>query len=195
MSNAYKVESICILCGVNLGTQPEFAQYAQKLAVEMLKKDIGLIYGGCSAGLTKIIVDEFMKNEKSVTGIVPRRYLSNGTVHPGVTKTMIADDMYSRIEMMMQYADAFIIMPGGFGTYSELFNILYSIRLGNLSKPCAVFNICGFFDGMLSHMDSGIKYGFLEQHHKDILFISAVIDDIFNYFMNYKPIEIPLNWK
>jgi len=186
------IKSICIFCGTNFGIDIEYTKQTQQLAKAMINRNISLVFGGGSAGLMKTIADEFVLNKKEVIGVIPQRYISNKVAHSGMTKVLMADDMDDRMDKMVQLADGFIVLPGGLGTYSELFNVIYSIRMGEINKPCAVYNIAGFFDSVLKFMEQSVNAVFLEMRHKEILFSCDNPDAILEFMENYDPPVIPL---
>ena len=190
-----KIKSICIFCGTNSGVGLEYTKKTKQLASAMINRNINLVFGGGSSGLMRVVADEFALKKKEIIGVIPQRYITSGAEHPGMTQVVVASDMDDRMSQMIQLADAFIVLPGGLGTYSELFNVLYLIRMGIIKKPCAVYNIADFFDGILRFMEQSVNVEFLEVLHKEILISCDHPDFILDYMENYTPPVIPVLWK
>jgi len=189
-----EIKSISVLCGCESGNNPEFEKMARELAVAMINRDISLVFGGGNKGLMKVIADEFGKHEKTVIGVIPQEYVSHGIRHPCATETIIAKSMSERINTMKQLSDGFIALPGGFGTVCELFEVIYAVRLGILSKPCGVLNIYSFYDSLINFLDQNVENEFLNQSHRDILISSDNPDDLLDAFDRYEPVVFPRIW-
>jgi len=189
-----KINSICIFCGSGYGGKQEIIDIAKELSIAMIHKDINLIFGGGNDGLMKAIADEFRKKDKSVIGVIPQEYVDKNREYPNITELITTKTMAERTEIMINLADGFIVLPGGYGTINELFTVLFSARMGKITKPCAVLNIASYFDYLLRFLDESVKIGLLGQSPRNVLFSSENPDTILEYFVNYEPIIIPSKW-
>lgn len=214
-------KTICVFCGSSFGTQPEFAQGATQLGKLMAAKNYGLVYGGGTTGLMGAIAKSIASEQVYVHGIIPNALVSkerkseaeiesmNKEIkesvenHKGETplddsygKSTIVPDMHTRKRMMGQEADAFIAMPGGFGTLEELFEITTWSQLGIHEKPIVLFNLDGFYDDLIVFLQKAIKNGFISENNGKILQIASTPEEVLEKIENYKTPEgrFNLNW-
>lgn len=163
------MKSICVYCGSSLGNAASYSDAARALAAELVSQNIALVYGGGNVGLMGVIADEVMRRGGNVTGIIPQALLDKEVGHHGLTRLHIVKDMHERKAMMAQLSDGFIAMPGGIGTLEELFEAMTWLQLGLHDKPVGLFNIAGFYDGLLAFLHHQVKEGFLKPRHADLL--------------------------
>jgi uncharacterized protein (TIGR00730 family) len=154
-------KSICVVCGGNGGIVPAHREAARSLGVTLAKEGLELVYGGLNVGMMGIIADATLAQGGEVFGVAPESFLAHGLVHRGLTKIEIVSSMQERKAMMIARADAFIALPGGFGTIDELFEILTLAQLHLHEKPCAVLNVAGYFDGLIAFLDGAEADGLL----------------------------------
>ncbi|UII33715.1 TIGR00730 family Rossman fold protein [Fulvivirga ulvae] len=168
------MKNICVFCGSSHGNEPIYDAEAQTLGKWMAKNNKSLIYGGGKVGLMGTIADAVMNNCGSVTGVIPDFLMRKEVGHLGLTELLVVKSMHERKQKMAELADAFIAMPGGFGTLEELGEILTWVQLGIIKKPVGLLNVGGFYDHLLLQMDHMVKQGFLKpQNRKLILNIST----------------------
>lgn len=168
------IQSLAVFCGSKNGTNPVFSQHAAELGQLMAKNNIRLIYGGGSAGLMGIIADSVMNEGGSVTGIIPKILLEWEVQHRGITELIISDDMHERKRKIYSISDAALILPGGFGTLDELFEIVTWNQLTIHDKQIYILNSGGFYDHLIRHIETMKAEGFLyEEAIKRIHMIST----------------------
>jgi uncharacterized protein (TIGR00730 family) len=168
------IQSLAVFCGSKNGANPIYAQHAAALGKLMAEKNIRLVYGGGSAGIMGVIADSVMKNRGSVTGFIPKLLLEWEVQHRGITELIICDDMHERKKKIYSISDAAIILPGGFGTLDELFEIVTWNQLTIHDKHIYILNSGGFYNHLIAHINLMKKEGFLyEEAIKKI----TVIDD------------------
>jgi uncharacterized protein (TIGR00730 family) len=168
------IQSLAVFCGSKNGKNPLFTQHAKQLGKLMAEKNIKLIYGGGSAGIMGTIADAVMEQGGKVTGIIPKILLEWEVQHRGITELIIADDMHVRKRTIYSLSDAALILPGGFGTLDELFEIVTWNQLTIHDKEIYILNSGGFYNYLIQHIELMKKEEFLyEEAIKKI----TVIDD------------------
>ncbi len=140
------IKRICVFCGSSPGTRPVYTEFAQQLGKAIVSQDMELVYGGGSIGLMGIIADAVLKEKGKVIGVIPHALSSKEFAHTGLTDLRLVSSMHERKAMMVELSDAFIAMPGGFGTFDEFFEILTWAQLGLHAKPIGLLNVEGYFD-------------------------------------------------
>jgi uncharacterized protein (TIGR00730 family) len=155
------MKRVCVFCGANAGTRAEYGLAAQGLAGVLARRGLGLVYGGGNVGLMGTLADSMLQAGGEVIGVIPQHLVAKEVAHRGVTKLHIVDTMHQRKAMMNEMSDAFIALPGGFGTLEEFFEILTWSQLGILRKPSGLLNVSGYYDDLLAMMDHAVAEGFL----------------------------------
>lgn len=171
-------KKICVYCGSKAGTNPSFSSIAEQLGQLFAKESIQLIYGGGKVGIMGIIADAVLNGGGYVQGVIPKSLMEKEVGHTGVQELHITQDMHSRKAMMESLSDAFIILPGGFGTLDELFEIVTWRQLGFHSKPVIILNVDGYFDHLLAFIDSAIQHEFINSNGRDIISVANNIDQV-----------------
>lgn len=152
--------SVCVYCGSSNNVAEKFKKSAGFIGAELARRGSRVVYGGGHVGLMGIVADSALKAGGVVIGIIPEHIRSQEVQHTGVTELHVVPDMHTRKRMMVERADAFIILPGGFGTLDELFEILTWKKLKLHNKPVIVFNQEGYWDEMIALIDKTITEGF-----------------------------------
>jgi len=163
------IKALCVYCGANAGVTPEYAQAARALARVLVSENIALVYGGGKVGLMGVIADEVLRLGGEVTGVIPTQLVEREVGHTGLTRQFVVKDMHERKAMMASLADAFIAMPGGYGTLEELFEMLTWAQLGIHAKPIGLLNVDHFYDGLISFVQNGKEQGFIRPQHAAFL--------------------------
>jgi len=184
------MQSIGVFCGSSMGMRREYRQAAEDLGYVLLKKKIRLIYGGANVGLMKILADTMLAGGGEVTGIMPRRLVEKEVAHQGLSKMFIVESMSERKTMMVEIADAFIVMPGGFGTLDELAEVITSNQLRLTDKPIGILNISGYFDHLLKFFDHITGEGFLRPEHRQNLIVDDNIEALLRKMEGFKPVAM-----
>ncbi|SKA81632.1 hypothetical protein SAMN02745166_00790 [Prosthecobacter debontii] len=169
---------IAIYCGANGGHDPLYRQAAAGLAAHLARQGIGLVYGGGNVGLMGVIADAALEAGGKVIGVIPQSLMEKELGHGGVTELHVVRSMHERKQMMVDLSDGFIALPGGFGTLDELFETLTWLQLSFHGKPVGLFNVNGFFDGLLQFLDHMASQGFLRQVHRNCVLVSDNPDDL-----------------
>jgi len=168
------IRSVAVFCGSKTGNNPAFAAHAADLGRILAEKKIKIVYGGGSAGLMGILADHAMEHGGEVQGFIPKLLLEWEVQHRGITELIICDDMHERKKRIYSVCDAAVILPGGFGTLDELFEIVTWNQLTIHDKEIFILNSDGFYDHLLEHIRHMQKEGFLyEEAIKRIRFIQT----------------------
>ncbi len=163
---------ICVYCGSSAGNQPAYVAGATALGAELVRRGIGLVYGGGSAGMMGSVARAVHNNGGEVIGIIPEPLTPREVSGPPIGTLEIVDTMHTRKARMAELADGFIAMPGGFGTFEELFETITWGQLGIHAKPIGLFNIAGYYDPLWQMIERGIDEGFIRPQYKDLVLIA-----------------------
>lgn len=163
------MQRICVYAGSSSGVRPVYREAAQALGSALVSRGLGLVYGGGRAGLMGVIADAVLAAGGEVIGIMPRALFPQEIAHPGITTLHEVATMHERKALMADLADGFVALPGGSGTYDELFEILTWAQLGIHQKPIGLLNVSGYFDPLLALLQHTTNEGFLASQHLKLL--------------------------
>jgi len=169
--------TICVYCGSSNGNDPDILTTANKFGRELANRKIGLVYGGSSLGVMGALANSVMQEGGKVTGVIPENLFSKEVGHTGITELITVKDMHERKYTMAELADAFVALPGGFGTMEELFEIITWNQIEIIQKPVTLLNINGFYTPLLSMIDHAAKTGFIREPNLEILQIAESIGE------------------
>lgn len=181
---------VCVFCGSSMGNDPRYQEAAAQLGEVLAQNDCTLYYGGANVGLMKIIADKMLERGKRVVGIIPKLITDMEIAHEGVTEMIEVDTMSERKLMLINESDAFIAMPGGFGTLDEIFEITVQNQLRISDKPVALYNTLNYYDSMIQFIDHAVSQGFIRKEHRDNIIISDNPETLFKELSRHKSIEI-----
>ena len=148
-----------------MGFDIAYHDAAEALANFFVRNDIGLVYGGANVGLMKVLADVMLENGKEAIGVMPKNLVRREVAHQNLTEMIIVDTMAERKDKMVELSDGFITLPGGFGTFDELSEILTFNQLRIMDKPLGILNIKGYFDHLLRFYDHTVEAGFVRKEH------------------------------
>lgn len=207
-------KSICVFCGSSSGNQDVYEETANKLGEQLAAKDWKLVYGGGSTGLMGAVARGCATNGGSVHGIIPEALITRERTdstekmqiddHDGSTpipdsneygKTTLVKDMHTRKRLMGEESDAFVALPGGYGTLEELMEVTTWCQLNIHNKPIVIFNINGFYDNLLKFIDDAVNNEFVSKGNRAIILVATTVDEIFELVENYKIPEGRFNLK
>jgi len=177
------IVSLAVFCGSKNGIDGLYAKHAQQLGKMMADHNVAMIYGGGSTGLMGTVADAVMQHNGKVTGIIPHVLVEWEHQHHGITELIISDDMHERKKKMYELCDAAIILPGGFGTLDELFEMLTWNQLSIHDKKIFILNSGGFFDLLLAHIDHLEKHGFLYETAKERITVLSDPSQLVEYLL------------
>jgi len=171
------MKSICLFCGSNVGARPAYAQAAGDLGRALAARGITLVYGGGSVGLMQIAAQAALDAGGKVVGVITEQLMVREVGHPGLTELRVVRTMHERKALMAEFADAFIALPGGFGTYDELCEMATWDQLGIHAKPLALVNIEGYFNGFLAQIDRAVEDRLVKPEHRTMMAVAATVDE------------------
>ena len=164
---------VCVFCGSSVGAKPAYAEAARQLGQELARRKIGLVYGGGAVGLMGVLADATLDAGGEVHGVIPHALLSREIGHHRLTNLHVVDSMHERKQLMASLSDAFIAMPGGFGTFEELFEAITWTQLGVHRKPCGLLEVDGFYAPLIAFLEHATSEAFIRTEHH----ASIVVDD------------------
>lgn len=178
--------NVCVFCGSGTGINPVYSESAAKLGYLLAQASVRLVYGGGNIGLMGILADAVMEAGGQVTGVIPRFLLDKEVGHSGITDLEVVESMHQRKQRMADLADAFIALPGGWGTLEEISEILTWKQLGLINQPVVLLNTNQFFDPLLDQMRLMVKEGFLQTGNFDFLHIEKTPEQILSLLVTQK---------
>jgi uncharacterized protein (TIGR00730 family) len=176
------IQSLCVYCGSSIHVDEDFKRLAYDVGKLMAQSGIRLVYGGGKAGLMGIIADSVMENGGQVVGIIPSHIAEREIQHTGLTELHVVDSMHIRKQMMVDFSDAFLILPGGVGTLDETCEILTWRQLGIHDKPIVVANFKDYWTPFISMIEHIISQGFMRPDDKKLMQVVETLEDIFPAF-------------
>ena len=185
---------ICVFSGSNLGVRPEYQQAAHALGQALASRGLGLVYGGASVGLMGIIADAVLAAGGEVIGVLPRGLFSREVPHKHLTELREVGSMHERKALMADLADGFIALPGGFGTFDELFEIITWAQLGLHSKPIGLLDVADYFAPLLALIVHATKEGFIPPGNTHLLLQAKDPVTLLNQLDAYTPSVEPSKW-
>jgi uncharacterized protein (TIGR00730 family) len=175
---------LCVFCGSNSGVHTEYASAAAALGQAIAARGVGLVYGGSNVGLMRALADAALEGGGEVTGVIPRSLVEREVAHRGLTDLRVVETMHERKALMADLADGFIAMPGGYGTFDELCEILTWAQLGIHTKPVALLNILGYWDPFLKFLDHAVGAGFLRRGHRELVEVRAEVGELLDLVLD-----------
>ncbi|MBM3223798.1 MAG: TIGR00730 family Rossman fold protein [Candidatus Tectomicrobia bacterium] len=166
------MQRMCVFCGSQVGTNGLYRQAAVTLGQLLVRHGCGLVYGGGHVGLMGVIADAVLTSGGEVIGVIPESMVARELAHTGVTSLEVVSGMHERKARMAELADAFIALPGGYGTFEELFEVITWAQLGLHRKPIGLLNVAGYFDALKAMVDQAIAEGFIRSEHRGLLTIA-----------------------
>ncbi|MBR9885513.1 MAG: TIGR00730 family Rossman fold protein [Oceanospirillales bacterium] len=186
--------TLCVFCGSSEGVKPQYRQLAYTLGEKLAQQGHALVYGGGSVGLMGAVADGVMENGGQVTGVIPESLFNAEVAHQGLTSLEVVPDMHARKARMATLADAFIALPGGIGTFEELFEVWTWAQLGYHNKPIGLLNADGFYDPLLAFLDHTQEQGFIRHRCLELLWVETEIDPLLERLLSSVDLS-PVNWE
>lgn len=190
----YQMRNICVFAGSSPGADSAYAAAARALGTELARRSLGLIYGGASVGLMGILADATLAAGGRAVGILPRGLFRREVAHPGLSELHQVASMHERKAQMADLADAFIALPGGYGTFDELFEIVTWAQIGLHNKPIGLLDVGGYFDPLLALVRHAATSGFIPPDHTHLLLHATEPIALLDRFAAYTPPHLAQKW-
>jgi uncharacterized protein (TIGR00730 family) len=162
---------VCVFSGSRPGARPEYARAAEALGAAIAAEKLGLVYGGASVGLMRVVADAAMAGGANVIGVIPRALVEREVGHAALSELRVVDTMHERKAMMAALADGFVALPGGFGTLDELFEIVTWSQLGLHDKPIGLLDAAGFWQPLIALVEHASLEGFIPDDQRQLLLV------------------------
>jgi cytokinin riboside 5'-monophosphate phosphoribohydrolase len=186
--------TICVYCSSSDNISPDFFGAARELGTRMAQRGYALVYGGSSVGLMGAVARSVHEHGGRVIGVIPESLYSHGVGYDRADELIITKDMRERKAMMESRAEAFVALPGGFGTLEEVFEILTLKQLRYHNKPLALLNAGGFYDPLLALCEHMYEQKFAKPEHRQLYHVTPDVDGLFTYLDSYQPPDVGLKW-
>ncbi len=184
------MKKICVFCGSSMGFDPIYKEKAAELGRVLADNDCELLYGGGSVGLMKVIADVMLEHGCKVTGTITQHLLDMRVGHEGIDDLIVVESMAERKKILEDMADGFIVLPGGIGTMDEFFETYVLSQLRVFDKPVALYNVNGYYDGLVQFIDHIADEGFMRREHADNLIVSDDAVDLLRQMLRFQPADV-----
>lgn len=181
---------VCVYCGSSPGTGKVYVEAARTAGREIAAEGIGIIYGGGNVGMMGEIAASAFQAGGEVIGVVPKDLVTKGIANFELSDLLIVPTMHDRKALMIELADAFIALPGGFGTLEEFFEAVTWAQLRIHNKPCGLLNVEGYFDQLLDFLDVSADAEFIHKKHRTMVYVEDTVTGLLSRFKNHKPAKI-----
>jgi uncharacterized protein (TIGR00730 family) len=183
------MKTLCVYCGSNSGTDPAYAAQARGLGERLAADGIALVYGGGNVGLMGTVADAVLAGGGEVIGVIPQQLVDWDVAHRGVSRLEVVDSMHIRKARMFELSDGFVALPGGFGTLDEMFEMLTWRQLGLGKKPCAFLDVAGFWQPLMTMLDTMVRERFLHAEQREDMWHGDDIDALLEWMHGYVPAQ------
>ena len=184
------MKKICIFCGSSMGFDPIYKEKAAELGHVLADHGCELLFGGGSVGLMKVIADVMMERGCQVTGTITKHLLDMHVGHDGIDELIVVDSMAERKKILEDMADGFIALPGGIGTMDEFFEAYVLSQLRVFDKPVALYNVNGYYDGIVEFIKHIANEGFMRREHAENLIVSDDAKDLLTKMEQFEPADV-----
>jgi uncharacterized protein (TIGR00730 family) len=187
------IKRICVFCGSSLGVRPEYGEAAAELGRLLASSGIGLVYGGARVGLMGALADAVLAAGGEAIGVMPRALVEKEIAHSGLTALHVVETMHERKTLMSDLADAFLLLPGGFGSWEEFCEVVTWLQLGMHQKPCGVLNVADYYDSLISLSEHAAAEGFLRSAHRDLVIVADKPQELLRQ-LSAAPVPTEVKW-
>ncbi|MEI6124027.1 MAG: TIGR00730 family Rossman fold protein [Bacteroidota bacterium] len=183
------MKNIAVFCGSAIGNREIYRTKTHLLGKLFVENNFSMVYGSGNVGLMGVLADSMLEENGIVIGVIPQRLVDVKVSHKHITTTHIVDSMSERKMLIDKLSDAYLILPGGYGTLDELFEMLTLNQLGIIKKPIGIFNIDGYYDKMFELFDHFIQERFIRPEHKELFFVSNDENELISKLKTFTPKE------
>ena len=193
-AKAKSIQKVCVYCGARDGARPVFRERAYALGAAFARRGLGLVYGGAKVGLMGAVADGALAGGAEVIGVLPHGLARVEFAHPGLTKLHHVETMQERKALMADLADAFVALPGGFGTLDELFECLTWAQIGLHEKPVGLFEVEGYWSALLTQIEVMVREGFVPSQLGQALTVQSEPEALVDALLSHKVPEPVVKW-
>lgn len=180
---------LCVFCGSSKGSDPAYAEAARELGLILARERISLVFGGGSVGLMGVVADAVLEGGGEAIGVIPHGLSAREVGHKGLTQMHVVDTMHERKQMMAELADGFIALPGGLGTFEEVFEVWTWSQLGMHAKPIGFLDVNGFYAPLMTFLDRAVDAGFIRPKFRSIAMVETDPERLLARFREWEPPE------
>jgi hypothetical protein len=177
------MHAVCVFCGSQPGAEPAYLRAARELGAALARRGVAVIYGGGHIGMMGALADSTLAAGGQVIGVIPEHLMRPEVAHQGLTELLVVDSMHTRKRTMASRADAFIVLPGGYGTFEEMFEMVTWRQLRLHAKPVGLINVEGYFDHLLAFLEHAAQQEFIRPQHRGLLLVDASTDGLLDRLM------------
>jgi uncharacterized protein (TIGR00730 family) len=188
------MQTVCVFCGSRSGGSAQYANAARDFGTALARRGLGLVYGGGHVGLMGILADAVLAGGRPVVGVIPRSLADKELAHRGLSELIVVESMHDRKAAMADRADAFVALPGGYGTGDELFEMLTWAQLGMHRKSIGLLNVAAFFDPLLAWLDHMVREDFLKPTHRRLVRVAADGEGLLDLLLTSPPPQRTPKW-
>jgi uncharacterized protein (TIGR00730 family) len=184
------MQSVCVFCGSSFGDKPIYRELAERLGRTLANRGLTLVYGGGNVGLMGVVADAALEAGGRVIGVIPQALVDWEVAHDGLTELIVVQSIHERKARMAEASDAFIALPGGYGTFEEFCEVLTWSQLGLHRKPCGVLNVEGYYDPLLALFERAVQDRFLAAEQRDLVLADTDVNALLDRVASYQPVEV-----
>ncbi len=188
------IKKISVFCGSSIGKKPAYRRGAEEMGRLFAANGLELVYGGGNIGMMGAIADAVLEKGGTVTGVIPEGLIDKEIAHGQVTEMHVVEDLMERKKMMIRISDAFIVLPGGFGTLDEMFEVVTMLQLGYIRKPAGILNTEHYYDDLIKMMNKGVQEQFVKPLHRENIIVEDEPEALLNRILEFQPVENEPKW-
>ena len=181
---------VCVFCGSSPAAKSDYLLAAELMGRVLAGRNLDLVYGGASIGMMGKVANGALQAGGTVVGVIPRSLVDREVAHAGLSEIRVVNTMHERNVLMAELADAFIALPGGFGTFAELFEVLSLAQLGMHRKPCGILNVCQYYSRLIGFLDYAAAQGFLKPEERSIIMIDEDPNELIGKMNSGRQLQI-----
>ena len=184
------MKRICVFCGSSAGNRPQYRAATEELGTELARRNLGLVYGGGNVGLMGLLADAVLRAGGEAVGVIPENLMAREVGHSGLTQLHVVRSMHERKALMADLSDAFVALPGGFGTLEEFCEVVTWTQLGLHAKPCGILNVLGYYSPLLAMLDHAVEEQFLKPENRALVLARESAVDLLRALEEWRPVRV-----
>ena len=181
------MKRVCVFCGSSEGSRPDYVESARRMGEEIAHRGLGLVYGGGKVGLMGAVADAALAAGGEVIGVIPDALVSKEVGHEGLTELHVVGSMHERKKLMADLSNGFVALPGGYGTLEEFLEVLSWAQLSIHEKPCAILDVAGYWEPLVSLFDRTVAEGFVRPNHRSLVLTGRDPGELLDLMKRYTP--------